>query len=158
MKSVNEVYVFFLDGDSMIYMLGWSDISLKELKERIRNKHVILWNLLLRKSHQNTVCSLELEQNHHSRLPFRIISIQRQLEINSENNSLIMKICSAEYCIYDGAWGPHDCNYISWNIAVCNYPHFVSEDLQRLHISLGMQPFAHIPAKWALLLLLYHLT
>ena len=38
MKSVN--YVFFLDGDSMIYMLGWSDISLKELKERIGNKHI----------------------------------------------------------------------------------------------------------------------
>jgi hypothetical protein len=35
-------YVFFLDGDSMIYMLGWSDISLKELKERIGNKHTCI--------------------------------------------------------------------------------------------------------------------
>ena len=30
--------------------------------------------------------------------------------------------------IYDAAWGPHDCNYITWNAAVCTYPHFVSDE------------------------------
>jgi hypothetical protein len=52
-------------------------------------------------------------------------------EMGSKNNSLVCckhENCTTSSCIYDIAWGPHDCNYISWNAAVCTYPHFVSDD------------------------------
>ena len=36
------------------------------------------------------------------------------------------KHCSPETCWYDDAWGPNDCNFISWKTAVCRYPHLAS--------------------------------
>src|SRR5712664_1369814 len=32
-----------------------------------------------------------------------------------------------ENCIYDNAWEIHQCTYISWNTAVCTYPHLISD-------------------------------
>jgi len=51
--------------------------------------------------------------------------------MRSNNNGLACckhENCTTSSCVYDIAWGPHDCNYISWNKAVCTYPHFVSDD------------------------------
>ena len=61
-----------------------------------------------------------------------MISVSRLPEIGSRDDPLAFRKhenCMAGSCeIYDAAWGPHDCNYITWNAAVCTYPHFVSDD------------------------------
>lgn len=38
------------------------------------------------------------------------------------------RIETVEACFYDYVWASHQCNYISWNTAVCTYPRFLSGD------------------------------
>jgi hypothetical protein len=38
-----------------------------------------------------------------------------------------INIHDAEHCLYDDAWASHQCNSVSWNTAVCVYPHLVSD-------------------------------
>jgi hypothetical protein len=70
-------------------------------------------------------------QNDRSALQFRVISVPRLPEISSRDDPLAFRKhenCTAGSCVYDAAWGPHDSNYITWNAAVCTYPHFVSDE------------------------------
>ena len=72
-------------------------------------------------------------------LRFRVISVR------SGNNSLVFgnhENFTTKCCVYDAAW-PHDGNYISWDTAVCTYPHFVSDDFAET-ISLGRHPISPI--------------
>ena len=66
-------------------------------------------------------------------LTFRLISVPQLQGIRTGDDSLVSRNhededCTAERCVFDEAWGPTDCNYITWNIAVCTYPLFISGD------------------------------
>ena len=63
---------------------------------------------------------------------FRIISVPfRSTATRPTDGSLAFvghECCTLETCMYEQAWGPNDCNFISWNTAVCGYPHLTSKD------------------------------
>jgi hypothetical protein len=72
-------------------------------------------------------------ETDRSVLTFRLISVPQLQGIRTGEASLVSRNhededCTAERCVFDEAWGPTDCNYITWNTAVCTYPLFISGD------------------------------
>jgi hypothetical protein len=55
--------------------------------------------------------------------------------------------CTTDSCLYDDVWGPYDCNYITWNQAVCTYPHFLSDDTNVTWLCL-IQENIGVPQDW----------
>ena len=124
-----ESWISLLKGEIVASGNGWSNKFIDAKVCHHQRKHIIteVTRLIFRSSSKP-----ETPNPRDSHYLFRIISVPFRSTATRPTDGCLAFVghecCTLETCMYEQAWGPNDCNFISWNTAVCGYPHLTSKD------------------------------